>query len=768
MPTVLLTQCLQRDFVDPLRPGDPLPNKLHVGADEARRLLGDDPAHSPLAQLLAWAREAPGLDVVHIRDWHDPDDPAQRVHLDTFGPHCVRDTPGARFVIEAPPGAREHIVDAIGLNDYADTRLPEVLAALAATGPLRIGVVGVWTEAKVSYLLYDLATRLPAGALVDGGLATCSALTASSSRSRHFHALDQLERLLNVRVFHDVAGFADWLSPGANPPPPPPRGGSRVTVDADLPEADRALVESLFRDSAKVQLEPLAGGFSGARVYRARSHDLVGHRQADTVVKLGPSWLLGPERAATERVAEILGNAVPTVRGYVDFGAHAGLRYSWASMGQGSVRTFKAMWESGADAPTIERVLRVAFEEVLEPFWGAARYERIALVDHFQFTRFAANVRASVAAVLEATADGTTVDDDVFTFPGGYTVPNLCRAYERDLPALPVFHGETHLVAQLHGDLNFANILLDARDNVWIIDFARSGPGPVALDLAKLENDLLYILTPLADEDDLAEALKLTAALRAVQDLREPLPEACPSDRPALVRTWRALRVLRDLGAQMCQEERNPTTMDLLLLRYAAHTLGFDEASPLQRRWALAAACGYAEDAVATLRAERALRVDYVSGVIEGQLGLTLCPGRRDKGRDLTADLGTLTAGGVTRLLCLVPQSELERVGVGHLLHAGTAHGLSLLHVPFPDQGIPTMAEADQAVAWLREGLAANERVVVHCMGGLGRTGVIAACVLVTLGRTAEDAIAEVRAARGPRCVENRAQEDFVARFAAR
>jgi protein-tyrosine phosphatase len=78
------------------------------------------------------------------------------------------------------------------------------------------------------------------------------------------------------------------------------------------------------------------------------------------------------------------------------------------------------------------------------------------------------------------------------------------------------------------------------------------------------------------------------------------------------------------------------------------------------------------------------------------------------------------------------------------------------------------MAEADQAVAWVREGLAANEGVVVHCMGGLGRTGVIAACVLVTLGRTAEDAIAEVRAARGPRCVENRAQEDFVARFAAR
>ncbi|HEX4281841.1 MAG TPA: hypothetical protein VHZ27_13830, partial [Solirubrobacteraceae bacterium] len=30
MATVLITQCLQRDFVDPIGPHDPLPNLLHV------------------------------------------------------------------------------------------------------------------------------------------------------------------------------------------------------------------------------------------------------------------------------------------------------------------------------------------------------------------------------------------------------------------------------------------------------------------------------------------------------------------------------------------------------------------------------------------------------------------------------------------------------------------------------------------------------------------------------------------------------------------
>ena len=35
MTTVLITQCLQRDFVDPMGLHDPLPNLLHVGYSEA-------------------------------------------------------------------------------------------------------------------------------------------------------------------------------------------------------------------------------------------------------------------------------------------------------------------------------------------------------------------------------------------------------------------------------------------------------------------------------------------------------------------------------------------------------------------------------------------------------------------------------------------------------------------------------------------------------------------------------------------------------------
>jgi hypothetical protein len=39
MTTVLITQCLQRDFANPISRHDPLPNLLHVGYSETARLV---------------------------------------------------------------------------------------------------------------------------------------------------------------------------------------------------------------------------------------------------------------------------------------------------------------------------------------------------------------------------------------------------------------------------------------------------------------------------------------------------------------------------------------------------------------------------------------------------------------------------------------------------------------------------------------------------------------------------------------------------------
>jgi nicotinamidase-related amidase len=774
MTAVLITQCLQRDFVDPIGPHDPLPNLLHVGYSEAARLLGPEPSAGPLAQLIDWVRSlAPdAIDLIHIRDWHDADDPAQREHLERFGAHCIQGSSGARLVLgmdeRATASPNERIVDSLTLNDFEGTDLAWQLERIRhARGdePLRVGVIGVWTEAKVSFLLYELKTRLG----IDE-LATCSALTASASRVQHFNALAQLQKILGVRCFDSLAEFVDWLRPGAELALPHHRLGFEPRIGgagtgAALDPRDRAIVAHLFRDSTLVDLEPISGGYSGALVWRATSQDALGHHQAPAVVKLGPNRTIAQERVAFEQVEAVLGNNAPRVRGFVDLGDRAGLKYAYAAMGHGQVRTLQAMFAAEAATRRIISVVRSAFEEVLGPLYAAARYERMPLFEHYQFSStLGPMVRRSVAAL---TPD---VGQKMLDFPGGMSLPNVCGFYEHFLDHTRLPGHDNHYVSYVHGDLNAANILVDAHHNVWVIDFFHAGLGHVLKDLAKFENDLLYLLTPIEDASQLLEALAITRALGSVTDLRADLPGRPDEVRSAhFVRAWDVLHVLRRIGGQLCHEDRHPLQLQVALLRYAVHTLTFPAASQFQKQSALAAACSLADQITPTVEAELVLRVDWIESDLigAGRLGITLCPGRRDRGRDLATDLTQLRSAAATCLLCLLTDSELTWAGVPDLGRRAQAAGLTYRRFPIPDQGIPDLADAIELVQWCREATERGEAVVLTCMGGLGRSGTVAACFLVAAGMPPDAAIDAVRAARGPRALETVAQEDFVVTFAS-
>ncbi|MCC6214828.1 MAG: cyclin-dependent kinase inhibitor 3 family protein [Polyangiaceae bacterium] len=169
------------------------------------------------------------------------------------------------------------------------------------------------------------------------------------------------------------------------------------------------------------------------------------------------------------------------------------------------------------------------------------------------------------------------------------------------------------------------------------------------------------------------------------------------------------------------------------------------------------------------------IRVDFLAGerVPLGRLGLTLAPGKRSPGlaalwhRDLDADLGRLREHyGATHLVSLLEDRELPLLGIEPLFERAEAHGLHVVRLPIPDGTAPPRPEAVRAlvadiVAWL----AAEDTVVVHCRGGLGRAGTIAACALVALGAGAEEAMRVVRSAR-PNAIENELQERFVRAFA--
>jgi ADP-ribosyl-[dinitrogen reductase] hydrolase len=158
------------------------------------------------------------------------------------------------------------------------------------------------------------------------------------------------------------------------------------------------------------------------------------------------------------------------------------------------------------------------------------------------------------------------------------------------------------------------------------------------------------------------------------------------------------------------------------------------------------------------------------------RVGLTLAPGVRDRSvegfrweRDLAADLDALVAAGVTVLVCLLEEPELARYGITNLVPAAQARGLEVLRLPIRDGDVPAdLARVDELLATMAAREAAGGRLVIHCRGGLGRSGTIAGCHLVRGGLTPTAALAMLHRVRGPRCPENRRQEAFVAAYARR
>jgi nicotinamidase-related amidase len=264
---LLFSECLQNDFVAPMNAGAPLPNELHIGRAESRRLLGDPEGawteEGPLARFLSAFVTGAGRDhaSVHIRDWHDPEDPATRTHLENFGSHCVRGTRGAEFVVPLAPilSAGGLVVDSEVLSDFVGTTLEQTLRPLLSD-PVGAGIIGVWTDFKVQYLAYELQTRL---GLRD--VAVCSALTASRSRLAHRQALEHMATNLGVTVIDSIPEFLAWLGIEAQAGAPlAAKGTPRPTVELpggiSLDDEERRLVEYLYRECRSVQLRAIGGG----------------------------------------------------------------------------------------------------------------------------------------------------------------------------------------------------------------------------------------------------------------------------------------------------------------------------------------------------------------------------------------------------------------------------------------------------------------------------------------------------------------------------
>lgn len=141
-----------------------------------------------------------------------------------------------------------------------------------------------------------------------------------------------------------------------------------------------------------------------------------------------------------------------------------------------------------------------------------------------------------------------------------------------------------------------------------------------------------------------------------------------------------------------------------------------------------------------------------------GTLALCPMPGRQG---DYAGDLARLRDWRPALVLTMTSRLELATKAAGSLPADLAAAGIAWCHLPVPDFGTP---KADTAALWpaasaqARALLAGGGRVLAHCMGGCGRSGMAVLRLLVEGGEDPDTALARLRAAR-PCAVETKAQQ---------
>ncbi|ASF47688.1 protein-tyrosine phosphatase family protein [Methylovulum psychrotolerans] len=103
---------------------------------------------------------------------------------------------------------------------------------------------------------------------------------------------------------------------------------------------------------------------------------------------------------------------------------------------------------------------------------------------------------------------------------------------------------------------------------------------------------------------------------------------------------------------------------------------------------------------------------------------------------------------GINTVVSLLEASEVHELELGEEERLCADLGIRFLSLPIPDRGIPAHRPAVRALAYtLAAQLQAGASVAIHCRAGIGRSSLIAACVLAVLG--IGDEFALISQARG-------------------
>lgn len=139
--------------------------------------------------------------------------------------------------------------------------------------------------------------------------------------------------------------------------------------------------------------------------------------------------------------------------------------------------------------------------------------------------------------------------------------------------------------------------------------------------------------------------------------------------------------------------------------------------------------------------------VNWIDVPGPGRLGIMPHP----RGDEWLADeLRSLREQGATLIVSLLEEEQAGELGLAEEAQACVAAGLRFRLFPIVDHSVPPLEKKTfDFIDELAGEVRAGEGVAVHCMAGIGRSGLICAAVLIALGLTPVEAMGAASEARG-------------------
>lgn len=152
---------------------------------------------------------------------------------------------------------------------------------------------------------------------------------------------------------------------------------------------------------------------------------------------------------------------------------------------------------------------------------------------------------------------------------------------------------------------------------------------------------------------------------------------------------------------------------------------------------------------------------------MNSKLFISIAPGKKrgeEYDRNLEKDLEVIGKNDIHVIVCLVEWAELFELGIEDYPRKAQESGYYFYHMPIKDHHVPIMEDANILVTLIMDHIKMGHNILIHCSGGVGRSGVIISCCLCKLGYKPEKAVTTVRNRRDG-AIKNAHQVRFVKEF---